>query len=166
MTTSEWDWTSLGPAELKQRWQSLATWVRWLLEHYSTWVKLPPCWPRHEALRSELEFFRAWHAQLLEDGDATEGTNWHSSLRSAATAWMDLADCEHDTQFSRRTGRGRASAAPEHPRRTPGQRRCRSQRHRRHQEGGLSELGWLRGYPGQVQEDQGVVLRAVHELLE
>jgi hypothetical protein len=106
MTTSEWDWAGLGPAELDQRWQSLAAWVRWLLEHYSTWVKLPPCWPRHEALRSELEFFRAWHVQLLEDGDATEGTNWHSALRSAAGAWMELADCDHENRFSRRTGRG------------------------------------------------------------
>lgn len=114
MTASEWDWTRLGPAELRKRLRSLATWVVWLQEHYAAWVRLPPCWPRHEALRSELEFFHAWHSQLLEDGDATEGTSWHSALRSAASAWMELSDCEHDTQFTRRTSRGNVEAFQRH----------------------------------------------------
>ncbi len=114
MTPTEWDWANLGPAELNQRWRSLAAWVRWLQDNYGNWVKLPPCWPRHEALRSELEFFRAWHAQLLEDGDATEGTNWHSSLRSAATAWMELADCDHDSQFTRRASRADSDESRRH----------------------------------------------------
>jgi hypothetical protein len=106
MTTSEWDWSTLSQTELDRRWQTLAGWVSWLQDNYTPWVKLPPCWARHEALRAELEFFRAWHTQLLEDGDATEGTSWHSSLRSAASAWMAVADCEHDSQFTRRSGRG------------------------------------------------------------
>lgn len=111
---SEWDWSSLSHAELDRRWRTLASWVRWLQDNYAPWVKLPPCWPRHEALRAELEFFRAWHVQLLEDGDATEGTSWHSALRSAASAWMEVVDCEHDSQFTRRSGRGDTEQARRH----------------------------------------------------
>jgi hypothetical protein len=114
MTTNEWNWTRLSPAELQERWRVLAAWVGWLQDHYAPWVKLPPCWPRHEALRSELEFFRAWHTQLLEDGDAVEGTNWHSTLRSAASAWVELSDCEHDSQFTRRSGRGGSEESQRH----------------------------------------------------
>jgi hypothetical protein len=113
MSTTEWDWKRLSPPELQDRWRSLAAWVRWLQDNYGTWVKLPPCWPRHEALRSELEYYRAWHLQLLADGDATEGTSWHSSLRAAASAWSELADCDHDSQFTRRS-RGDSEEARRH----------------------------------------------------
>lgn len=106
LATTEWDWARLDIGERERRWDALVAWTGWLQEHYAAWVTLPPCWPRHEALRAELEFFRSWHAQLLDDGDGSEGVSWHASLRAAATAWKDLADCEHDAQFVRRTERG------------------------------------------------------------
>lgn len=93
---SEWDWTGLGPHELELRWRRLARWTDWLQEHYGHWVKLPACWPLHEALRAELEFLRSWHHQILDDGDGSEGLSWHNSLRTAAASWMVLADCRHE----------------------------------------------------------------------
>lgn len=93
---SKWDWQKLGRQERAVRWEMLSTWVAWLQETYEEWVKLPECWPRHEALRSELEFFRAWHADLVDSGTPSEGIDWHSSLRAATPAWATLAACTHE----------------------------------------------------------------------
>jgi hypothetical protein len=106
MAASEWDWAALAQSERDQRWRRLSAWVIWLQEHYSAWVKLPPCWPLHEALRSELEFLRAWHDGLIENGDGAEGLSWHSSMRSSAAAWAELSDCKHSDQPWRRSSRG------------------------------------------------------------
>jgi hypothetical protein len=96
MAEYKWDWQKLSRQERTARWEILVTWVTWLQESYEAWVKLPVCWPRHEALRSELEFFRAWHVSLIESGTPSEGTDWHSSLRAAAAAWEELAGCGHE----------------------------------------------------------------------
>lgn len=96
LAESRWDWQKLGRQERAIRWELLAAWVAWLQETYEEWVKLPDCWPRHEALRSELDFFRAWHAGLIESGTPSEGISWHSALRSAAPAWGALSSCTHE----------------------------------------------------------------------
>jgi hypothetical protein len=98
MAGSKWDWSKLGRQEVAVRWDLLTAWVAWLQETYEEWVKLPDCWARHEALRSELEFFRAWHAEVMDSGTPSEGTYWHSSLRNAAVAWAALSTCTHDEQ--------------------------------------------------------------------
>jgi hypothetical protein len=99
MTDARPDWSRLSPAERQARWTALVGWVTWLQDTYEAWVKLPECWPRHEALRRELEFFRAWHQDIEDDGtDPYDGTNWHASLRSAALAWQDLANCRHEAE--------------------------------------------------------------------
>jgi len=91
-----------GPDE---QWDKLVTWVAWLLESYEPWVRLPTCWPRHMGLRSELVFFHAWHEQIMEDGDAFEGVNWHAALRSAAAAWEQVTGCRHEEQSWKKGGR-------------------------------------------------------------
>jgi hypothetical protein len=96
MSEHRWDWSRLDPAARRQRWDSLVQWVSWLVENYDPWVKLPECWPRHEALRSELAFFQEWHREVVESGDPYDGTSWHSSLRSAAEAWTLLSTCRHE----------------------------------------------------------------------
>lgn len=102
MSNHEWDWSRLEPAARGERWLGLAKWVGWLVENYDPWIKLPDCWPRHESLRSELEFFRVWHREILESGSPYDGTSWHSSLRSAALAWAELSTCKHEDQPWRR----------------------------------------------------------------
>ena len=93
MADAKWDWRRLSRQEQTARWEILAKWVAWLQETYEEWVTLPDCWPRHEALRAELEFFRAWHTEILDRGTPSEGTIWHASLRSAADAWEALSSC-------------------------------------------------------------------------
>lgn len=96
MAETKWDWKRLSRQERTARWEILTTWVAWLQETYEPWITLPDCWPRHEALRAELEFFRAWHAQIMEQGGPSEGTDWHSSIRAAAEGWTKVATCTHD----------------------------------------------------------------------
>lgn len=96
MPEARWNWARLSRQERTARWEVLAAWVAWLQETYEAWVTLPECWPRHEALRSELEFFRAWHAEIMERNEPREGTDWHATLRAAAAAWTELADCTHE----------------------------------------------------------------------
>jgi hypothetical protein len=96
MAEAKWDWQRLSRQEQTARWDILTNWVAWLQETYEEWVTLPDCWPRHEALRAELEFFRAWHAEIFERDSPSEGADWHASLRSAAEAWAPVASCTHE----------------------------------------------------------------------
>ncbi len=109
-----WDWDRLDPVAQRKQWEELAAWVAWLQEHYEAWVKLPLCWPRHEALRSELAFLKGWQEELLDNGDAYDGVSWHSRLRDAAEAWQLVADCQHEEKPWRRSGRGDPAAARQH----------------------------------------------------
>lgn len=109
-----WDWDQLDPIARRRHWEELASWVAWLQEHYDPWVKLPPCWPRHEALRSELAFFKGWHEDILRGGDGYDGTTWHSHLRDAAEAWKVLADCQHEEKPWRRGSRSSPEAVRQH----------------------------------------------------
>jgi len=93
---SQWDWRRLPAAAQRARWAELAAWVEWLQDNYQSWVRLPPCWPRHEALRSELVFFKAWREDVLLAGSGYDGVNWHSQLRAAAVEWEPLVDCRHE----------------------------------------------------------------------
>ena len=90
------NWQRLPPAARRQQWQRLADWVGWLQDNYQPWVKLPPCWPRHEALRSELNFFQQYYEEVLNGETGYEGTSWHAQLRAAAIEWEKLAGCRHD----------------------------------------------------------------------
>lgn len=109
-----WDWDRLDPVARRQQWGKLASWVAWLQEHYESWVKLPPCWPRHEALRSELAFFKGWHEEVMRGGDGYDGTSWHSHLRDAAEAWLAVADCQHEDKPWRRGSRADPEAVRQH----------------------------------------------------
>jgi hypothetical protein len=52
-----------------------------MLATYGEWVKLPPCWPSHEALSTELCVLRHWHRTALELGS-------------------DPAECRHEPPLS------------------------------------------------------------------
>jgi|SRR5579859_7158891 len=109
-----WDWDRLDPGARRRQWESLGAWVAWLQEHYEPWVKLPACWPRHEALRSELAFFQGWHEEVMREGDGYGGASWHSHLRDAAEAWQVLADCQHEEKPWRRGSRADPEAMRRH----------------------------------------------------
>lgn len=109
-----WDWDQLDPGARRREWEDLAAWVALLQEDYEPWVKLPACWPRHEALRSELAFFKGWHEEVIRGGDGYDGTSWHSHLRDAAEAWQVLADCQHEEKPWRRGSRADPEAVRQH----------------------------------------------------
>jgi hypothetical protein len=114
MAETSWDWSQLPVQDRSARWMTLVKWVRWLQEIYEPWVKLPECWPRHEALRSELEFFRAWREDIMKSGTPSDGTYWHSSLRNAAAAWEQLANCTHEERPWRTDRRNQTDRFREH----------------------------------------------------
>lgn len=91
-----WAWDDLPEQAYRERWHSLVSWVQWLEEAYAPWVVLPPCWPAHEGLRTELALFWYWHGWLMSEAtDPVAGVRWHADLRRAADAWRDLATCDH-----------------------------------------------------------------------
>jgi hypothetical protein len=91
-----WDWSRLTAPEVDEAWRELAIWVEFLRGEYRPWVRLPDCWPLHEALRSELLLFMHWQQRIVHLGqDPEEGVRWHSELRRAAEAWACLATCVH-----------------------------------------------------------------------
>lgn len=91
-----WVWSQLSGNELRQRWQELVAWVEWIEEAYAPWVTLPACWPAHEGLRNELVLLWYWYDWLVhEESDPVAALRWHTELRRAATAWRELATCDH-----------------------------------------------------------------------
>lgn len=92
-----WVWDHLPDEIYNESWRRFAAWVSWLEEAYAPWVMLPPCWPAHEGLRSELMMFWYWHRYLMNrSANPTEGVRWHADLRRAAYDWRDLAGCTHE----------------------------------------------------------------------
>lgn len=92
-----WNWEGLSRGQLEANWRDLAEWVDWLQETYSELVKLPPCWPRHVPLRTELALFRYWHALAFEGTPhPAEALRWQRELRQAAETWRQLSDCRHE----------------------------------------------------------------------
>ena len=105
MTSPQFDWKALSPMKREELLHALAAWVDWLQQTYETWVKLPPCWPEHEALRAELMFFKVMHEEAMHSQGGYEGVNWHAMMRNAAQQWEQLASCKHEVR-AWRTGRG------------------------------------------------------------
>ncbi|GAA1603376.1 hypothetical protein GCM10009789_66720 [Kribbella sancticallisti] len=92
-----WVWDELTEEVREQSWQRLAEWVGWLEDAYSPWVMLPPCWPVHEGLRTELTMFWYWHRWLTTAAvNPIDGVRWHNDLRRSALAWRELANCRHE----------------------------------------------------------------------
>ena len=92
-----WVWDDLTPEVRAESWRRLAEWVEWLEEAYGTWVVLPPCWPVHEGLRTELTMFWYWHRWVSTAAvNPIDGVRWHNELRRSAQAWRELATCQHE----------------------------------------------------------------------
>ncbi|ADJ50408.1 hypothetical protein AMES_8582 [Amycolatopsis mediterranei S699] len=96
-TPPPWIWDALEDDVRARSWQELADWVDWLGEAYSPWVHLPPCWPAHEGLKTELSMFWYWHRWLSTAAvNPIDGVRWHNELRRSAQAWRELATCQHE----------------------------------------------------------------------
>lgn len=92
-----WVWDELSAEDHEATWREFSAWVGWLEQEYGTWVRLPPCWPLHEALRAELAMFWYWHGDVMTVvDDPVTGIAWHNDLRQSALAWQQLADCDHE----------------------------------------------------------------------
>jgi len=92
-----WVWDGLPDDQYVVLWREFAAWVAWLEDAYGTWVKLPPCWPLHEALRTELSMFWYWHNEIMTtEQNPVTGIAWHNDLRNSALAWQELAGCAHE----------------------------------------------------------------------
>jgi len=97
---SPWWWDDLDDDERAQNWQGLAWWVDWLVDAYSPWVALPPCWALHEGIATELKVFWNWHALAIKvESSPADAIRWHQELRTSATAWRELANCKHEPQL-------------------------------------------------------------------
>ena len=97
---SPWWWDDLDDDERAQNWQGLAWWVDWLVDAYSPWVVLPPCWALHEGIATELKVFWNWHALAIKvESSPADAIRWHQELRTSATAWRELANCKHEPQL-------------------------------------------------------------------
>jgi hypothetical protein len=93
-----WVWDGLGDEVRGAAWNGLAAWVDWLEEAYAPWVMLPPCWPVHEGLRTELTMFWYWHRWVMSAAvNPIDGIRWHNELRRSAVAWRELSTCRHET---------------------------------------------------------------------
>ncbi|WP_187369727.1 hypothetical protein [Fodinicola acaciae] len=98
-----WVWDQQDSASYPTKWKSLAEWVQWLQEAYHPWVLLPPCWPAHEGLSTELRLFWYWHRWTM-GGSASpvDAVRWHNDLRQSASAWRELAACTHEAPLPHR----------------------------------------------------------------
>lgn len=95
-----WNWRELAEPERRIELEELAEWVADLQEAYGRWVRLPPCWPAHRALRDELAVFWYWRHRLDESPDAApeEAVRWHQSLRASAQVWAEgYGGCRHES---------------------------------------------------------------------
>jgi hypothetical protein len=95
-----WNWRQLSDQERQVELEDMATWVADLQQAYGRWVRLPPCWPRHRALREELAVFWYWRQRLDEAAGVPpeEAVRWHQSLRTSAQAWAEAyGGCRHES---------------------------------------------------------------------
>jgi len=95
-----WNWRELSDQERQVELEDLAEWVADLQQGYGRWIRLPPCWPRHRALREELAIFWYWRQRLDEAADVPpeEAVRWHQSLRTSAQAWAEaFGGCHHES---------------------------------------------------------------------
>ncbi|TMC01060.1 MAG: hypothetical protein E6J41_33630 [Chloroflexi bacterium] len=95
-----WNWTQLTGAMRRAEFEALAEWVADLQQAYGRWVRLPPCWPCHRALRTELTAFWYWRQHIDTGANATpeESVRWHQSLRMSAQAWAEaFGGCRHES---------------------------------------------------------------------
>ncbi len=95
-----WNWLELSDQERQVELEDLAEWVAELQQAYGRWVRLPPCWPCHRALRDELAVFWYWRQRLNEGADVPpeEAVRWHQSLRTSAQAWAEAyGGCHHES---------------------------------------------------------------------
>jgi hypothetical protein len=95
-----WNWREMSVQQRASELDELSNWVAELQESYGRWVRLPPCWPAHHALRDELAAFWYWR-QRLDGSDSAapeEAVRWHQSLRSSAQAWAEVyGGCNHES---------------------------------------------------------------------
>ncbi|MET7281898.1 hypothetical protein ABZS29_26940 [Kribbella sp. NPDC005582] len=97
MPKPPWVWDEKEPHEREGNWDKLAAWVAWLEEAYAPWVLLPPCWPVHEGLRTELTMYWYWHKWVMSTAvNPIDGVRWHNEIRRSASAWRELATCRHE----------------------------------------------------------------------
>lgn len=95
-----WNWSELTEQERQEELEELAEWVADLQEAYGRWVRLPPCWPLHRALREELVVFWYWRERLDDSPDVPpeEAVRWHQSLRASAQVWAEsFGGCRHES---------------------------------------------------------------------
>jgi hypothetical protein len=95
-----WNWREMSEQERSDELEELAEWAARLQEAYGRWVRLPPCWPLHRALREELMAFWYWRQRLDEAPDAApeEAVRWHQSLRASAQVWAEsYGGCRHES---------------------------------------------------------------------
>jgi hypothetical protein len=95
-----WNWTHLSEPVIQSELDELAAWVADLQQAYGRWVRLPPCWPCHRALREELAVFWYWRQRLdtAADAAAEEAVRWHHSLRVSAETWTEaFGGCRHQS---------------------------------------------------------------------
>ena len=94
---SPWWWRDFDEAFYNECWDAFATWVDWLVEAYSPWVVLPPCWALHEGMANELKIFWNWYESAIKvRANPVDAVRWHQDMRSSATAWRELATCKHE----------------------------------------------------------------------
>lgn len=101
--TPPWVWTDLALDRDAETWDRFVAWVDWLEDAYAPWVLLPPCWPDHEGLQTELRMYWYWHRWVQRKAvNPIDGVRWHQELRRSATAWQELANCRHDPPLPHR----------------------------------------------------------------
>jgi hypothetical protein len=95
-----WNWSEMPGPRRRAELDDLAEWVADLQQAYGRWVRLPPCWPCHRALREELTVFWYWRQRLDDapEAGAEEAVRWHQSLRTSAQAWAEIyGGCRHES---------------------------------------------------------------------
>lgn len=95
-----WNWSKLTEDDRRVEFRDLADWVADLQVTFGRWVRLPPCWPSHRALRDELAAYWYWRQRLdrTPGVGAEENVRWYQHLRSAAHVWAEaFGGCRHET---------------------------------------------------------------------
>ena len=95
-----WNWAALTEEERIAELDDLAEWAAELQQGYGRWVRLPACWPCHQALLEELKVFWYWRLRLDQNPESTpeDAVRWHHNLRAAADAWAwAFAGCQHQS---------------------------------------------------------------------
>ncbi|HVY09535.1 MAG TPA: hypothetical protein VHB18_05260 [Mycobacteriales bacterium] len=78
-------WHALTAQEAADAWDTLITWVDWLIPRYSLDDAVPACWYRHAALVDELDGLRAaWtDSYLAPNAQPSDACHWLAQLASS-----------------------------------------------------------------------------------